>query len=168
MVPLSNVFECTIHCAACARSAVPCTYTGTLPGPTPSVGVPDVWASSTSDDVPVARIMATSGWAIIAVRYSFWPWRMHWRACAGAPARSAAADRIRTVSFTHFRAARCGLTMSELRVLRQMSALKIVVAVGLVSGTVARMGPFGCAICVMPRSSSSAIAPTVFDRRMSS
>jgi len=44
----------------------------------------------------------------------------------------------------------------------------MVVAVGLVSGTVARMGPFGCAICVMPRSSSSAMAPTVFDWRMSS
>ena len=55
MVPLSKVFECTIDVAASGMSADRCTNTGTLPGPTPSVGVSDIWACSTMDVVPVAR-----------------------------------------------------------------------------------------------------------------
>jgi hypothetical protein len=80
-----------------------------------------------------------------------WPWVIIWIAFAGAPAASAAVARMRTVSLVHLRAARCGLMITGLRVFMQMSALKIVVDVGFVIGTVARIGPFGCAIWVMPR-----------------
>ena len=90
-----------------------------------------------------------------------------WRPAARRPL-SAASARMRTVSFTHFRAPRCALMISGLRVFMQMSALKIAVEVGLVIGTVARIGPLGCAISVMPRSWSCAISPTVRVWRMSS
>ena len=67
-----------------------------------------------------------------------------------------------------FLAPRCGLKITGLRVFMQISVLKIVVEVGLLTGMVARMGPFGCATSLMPSSWLCAITPTVFRERMSS
>ena len=88
--------------------------------------------------------------------------------CSGAPAATAASWTIRTVSWQHFRAPRCGLKMTGLRVFRQISALKMVVDVGLVTGVSARIGPIGCATSVIPRSGSWERTPTVRCRRMCS
>ena len=75
---------------------------------------------------------------------------------------------MRAVSRMHFRAPRCGLKITGLRVFMQMSALKIVVEVGLVTGMVASTGPRGWATSLMPRTGSWQITPTVFRFRMSS
>ena len=113
--------------AAAARSAEPCTYTGTLPGPTPKVGVPDACAVRTIEPVPVARISASRRWRISASKYSGWGFVTHWIAPAGAPAAVAASAQIRAASRMHFRAPRCGLKITGLRVFMQISDLKIVV-----------------------------------------
>jgi len=49
-----------------------------------------------------------------------------------------------------------------LRVLSAMSALKIVVEVGFVVGTIPAITPMGSAILVMPSASSRSITPAVF------
>ena len=51
--------------------------------------------------------------------------------------------------------------MIELRVLRAISALKMVVEVGLVVGVTPQITPTGSAIEIKPCSLSSAITPTV-------
>ena len=68
----------------------------------------------------------------------------------------------------HFRAPRCGLKITGLRVFMQISALKIVVDVGLVTGMVARTGPRGLATSLIPVTGSWLTTPTVFRARMSS
>jgi hypothetical protein len=93
---------------------------------------------------------------------------MHWMASRGAPAPAAASARIRVVSLMHLRAPRWGLKITGLRVFMQMRALKIVVDVGFVTGIVPSIGPFGCAISVMPPTGSWATTPTVRRLRMSS
>ena len=52
--------------------------------------------------------------------------------------------------------------MIELRVLRAMRALKMVVEVGLVVGTIPQTTPTGSAISVIPVNGSSLMIPTVF------
>src|SRR5512136_2487166 len=58
---------------------------GTLPGPTPSVGVPVSCAMRTIALVPVARISASCGWRMIRSRYSRGDLVTHWMASGGGP-----------------------------------------------------------------------------------
>jgi len=60
------------------------------------------------------------------------------------------------------RARGCGENTTPLRVLRQISALKIAVEVGLVVGTMPQMMPIGSAMVMVPKLSSSDNTPQVF------
>ena len=62
MMPLSNDLLLTIIFAAVLMSASAQIQAGALPGPTPMVGVPELYASFTMLLPPVARISDTSGW----------------------------------------------------------------------------------------------------------
>ena len=56
IVEQSKALLFTIASAAASTSALRSTYTGTLPGPTPSAGLPALWAARTIGVPPVARI----------------------------------------------------------------------------------------------------------------
>ena len=112
--------------------------------------------------------MASLGCRMIRSVCSVCGFVITWIEPGGAPAPSAAAAQIRTASRMHRRAPRCGLKITGLRVFMQISALKIAVEVGLVTGTVARIGPRGRASSVMPLARSSETTPTVRRARMSS
>jgi hypothetical protein len=112
--------------------------------------------------LPVARINESRGCAINSRDVSWVGFSMHCRQCSGAPALCAASMQMRMVSATHRRAAWGGLTINGLRVFSEISALKIAVEVGFVTGTKPRMGPMGRAISMMPLRGSSYTTPTVF------
>ena len=57
-VPLSNVFDMNICSTVNGTSALLPIKTGTLPGPTPIAGLPELYAARTSAVDPVASIMA--------------------------------------------------------------------------------------------------------------
>ncbi len=66
-----------------------------------------------------------------------------WMTPSGAPARTAAAARVRAASAEHSRASGCGLTTTALRVIRASSDLTNTVATGLVDGVSASTTPAG-------------------------
>jgi hypothetical protein len=80
----------------------------------------------------------------------------------GQPAASAASRTMRAASVVHFLARGCGEMRMALRVLRQISVLKMAVEVGLVVGMTAATTPRGSAIFFMPKAGSSSMTPQVF------
>ena len=62
---------------------------------------------------------------------------IHWMQCSGAPAATAASRTMRAASTLHRCAAGWKAKMIGLRVFSAISALKIVVEVGLVTGVIA-------------------------------
>ena len=138
------------------------TYAGTLPAPTPSAGLPHEYAARTIALPPVARISATPGCCISAVVAAIDGCSTHWMQSLGAPAATAASRTTRAAATDELCALGWNAKMIGLRVLSAMSALKIVVDVGLVTGVTPQITPTGSAISVMPVSSSCEMTPTDF------
>ena len=63
---LSNALLSTMRRAAALMSALASTKTGTLPGPTPSAGLPDEYAARTTPVPPVATMTSVRSSAINA------------------------------------------------------------------------------------------------------
>src|SRR3954451_17516542 len=120
---LSNDLESTIHWAAARRSAVASTSTGTLPGPTPSAGVPERYAARTTAFPPVATITLVRGSVIRASIKGMVGSVTTCTTPAGAPAASAAAPSTRAASAHTRLAMGWGLTTTALRVIRLSSTL---------------------------------------------
>ena len=85
---------------------------------------------------------------------------------SGAPASMAAAFRMRTASPMQFRALGWGETISALPALTEISALKMVVLVGLVLGTRPATTPTGMATSSIFFCVSSRMMPMVFSSLM--
>ncbi len=87
---------------------------------------------------------------------------IHCTQCSGAPAATAASRTMRAASALHRWAEGWKAKTIGLRVFSAMSALKMVVEVGLVTGVTAHTTPTGSAISTMSSMSSRAMTPTVF------
>ena len=137
------------------------TYTGTLPGPTASVGLPEEYAARTIAEPPVAITTAIRRWLISSrVPSSVVP-EMHWIKPAGAPASSAASDMMRAVSAPQRRPRGCGACTIALPALTAESVLKMTVEVGLVTGISAATTPIGSPIATTLVVSSRHSTPSV-------
>ena len=162
IVEQSNDFDFTINAAACAISALRSTYTGTLPGPTPIAGLPELCAARTTASPPVAINMLTaqcfinsfSAGIVTVVKHAIRP--------LGIPARSPASDMMRTVSLVHLIALGCGEIIMALRALTAINTLNIAVEVGFVEGVKPASTPTGQPISTIFFASSREITPTVF------
>ena len=104
----------------------------------------------------------TSGWFMSAPVASSEGTSTHWTQCSGAPAATAASRTTLAAAIEHSRALGWKPKMMGLRVLMAMSALKIAVEVGFVTGVMPAMTPTGSAISVIPVIGSSLMMPTVF------
>ncbi len=96
---------------------------GTLPGPTPKAGFPELYAARTMSEPPVARITAVFRWRISSCVPSSVGADIASTRSRGAPARSAASAMIRTASSMHFTARGCGHITIALRPFTLISAL---------------------------------------------
>ena len=162
MVPLSKVLESMMRLTASGMSAERSMNEGPLPGPTPSAGLPELYAACTMAEPPVARMMPVSlldmsSLVACMVVVSMTPMRP-----AGAPAFAAASCTTRTAAVVHFLAPGWGLTMMALPALSEMSDLYITVEVGFVDGMIAATMPMGTAISRILFSRSSLMTPIVF------
>ena len=133
---------------------------GVLPAPTPTAGLPELYAAFTMPGPPVARIMSAS-FIIIAesgtVGSSIQP-----IISSGAPAFTAASRTILAASMVLFLALGCGEMIKPFLVLRARRDLNIAVEVGLVVGMIAAITPTGSAILVIPNPGSYSRTPQVF------
>ena len=160
IIPLSNVFEWSTDETANLISAVEWNIAGVFPAPTPTAGLPELYADLTIPGPPVAKIKsdafincadnATLGSSIHAIIFS------------GAPAFIAAFKTIFAASIVHFFALGCGEKTRPFLVFKASNALKIAVEVGLVVGTTAAITPIGSAIFFIPYALSSSRIPQVF------
>ena len=153
--PQSNIFPETISATAFFMFAVRSMNAGTFPEPTPSAGLPELYAARTIGLLPVARITAVSLCFINSFVPSIEGVDMHAINPCGAPARSAASATIRAASKVHFAARGCGLATNPLRPFTEIIALNITVDVGLVEGINAATTPIGSPISTMLFSLSS-------------
>ena len=95
-------------------------------------------------------------------------WLRHTTRSGGPPARSMARRTTSQVSAMQRFARGCGLMTTALRPFTEMSALYIVVDVGLVVGTMPATTPTGVATSCSPARSSRDTNPTVRSSRMES
>ena len=79
----------------------------------------------------------------------------------GAPAATAASSTTLAAAIVLLLALGCGLMIIPLRVLSEISVLKIAVDVGLVVGITAATTPIGSAIFLIPNDLSSSMTPHV-------
>ena len=114
---------------------------------------------------PVARMVATPGCFISEEVPSIEGFSIHCTQFSGAPAAMAASRTIWAACAEHCWAEGWKEKIIGLRVFRAIRALKMVVEVGLVVGTMPHTTPTGSAISVMPVTSSSLMIPTVFKSR---
>src|SRR5581483_11853728 len=133
-IELSKLLLSTIRLAALARLAVASTSTGTLPGPTPMAGVPELYAARTTGTPPVATITDVRSSVISALISGTLGSSTTWITPSGAPAATAAAAIVRAASAQHSLASGCGLSTTTLRVMSVSRHLKNTVATGLVDG----------------------------------
>src|SRR4051812_28003691 len=140
---LSKLLDSISSLAAVATSAVWSTSTGTLPGPTPSAGLPERYAARTTALPPVATITLVRGSVISASIRGIVGSVTTCTTPVGAPAASAAAPSARDASAHTRLAIGCGLTTTALRVIRLSRILKYTVATGLVDGVSASTTPAG-------------------------
>src|SRR5699024_2278287 len=124
-------------------SAVESTMTGTLPGPTPSAGLLELYAERTTPVPPVATITPVRGSPMRVSTRGIVGFSTHWTIPLGAPAASAAWARTRAASAQTCLAIGWGLMTTALRVISARIVLKYVVATGLVEGVMARTTPAG-------------------------
>ena len=123
-IELSNAFESARQAAACATSALASTSAGTLPGPTPSAGLPERYAARTTAVPPVATITSTPRSAISASISGIVGSSTTCRQPSGAPASTAARASSCTAATDVSRASGCGETTTALRVISASSTLK--------------------------------------------
>ena len=121
---LSNALESARQDAALATSAVASTSAGTLPGPTPSDGLPERYAARTTAVPPVATITSTPRSPISASISGIVGSSTTWRHPSGAPADTAACARTPTASTETLRARGWGETTTALRVISARITLK--------------------------------------------
>ncbi len=140
---LSNALLAAMRRAAAARSAVASTSTGTLPGPTPSAGLPDRCAARTTGVPPVATITSVTGSAISASMSGTVALATTWMTPSGAPASTATPASIAAASVQHSRAIGCGLITMAFLVSSAMMTLKKTLHTGLVDGVSASTTPAG-------------------------
>ncbi|MNV21575.1 hypothetical protein D3C71_1125140 [compost metagenome] len=145
-MPLSKVLERMMSVTAWSMSALFSMKAGTLPGPTPRAGLPQLYAALTIAAPPVARIRATSGLFIRALVLSIVGCSIHWMQFSGAPAFTAASCRIFAAAALQACADGWKPNIIGLRVLMEINALNIVVDVGLVTGVIPITMPTGSAI----------------------
>src|SRR5215470_1469791 len=131
---LSKALLAVISFAAAATSAVPSTRTGTLPGPTPSAGLPDRYAARTIAVPPVATITSVTGSDISVSTSRTVGSRTTWMAPSGAPAAVAASASRSAASVQQPFAIGCGLTTTAFLVSSDKMTLKKTLATGLVDG----------------------------------
>ena len=105
---------------------------------------------------------ATPSWFMSAFVASSDGASTHCTQFSGAPAATAASRTTRAAATEDSWALGWNAKMIGLRVLMAMSALKIAVDVGLVTGVMPATTPTGSAISVMPRIGSSWMTPTIF------
>lgn len=110
---------------------------------------------------PVARMSETPGWFMRRFVASREGVDTHWMQFLGAPAAMAASRTTLAAATEQPCAEGWKPKTIGLRVLSAMSALKIAVEVGLVTGVTPQMTPTGSAISVMPVISSRLMMPTV-------
>ena len=101
-------------------------------------------------------------WCISACESSMVGSSIHPIIPSGAPAATAASSTIFAASRVHRLARGCGLNTIPFRVFRTISALKIVVDVGLVTGTIPQITPIGSASVIVPAASSVSSTSQVF------
>ena len=154
-IELSKLLLSTIRRAASGRSASSATKTGTLPGPTPIAGVPELYAARTTAVPPVATIRLVRSSVISAWISGTDGSSTTWITPSGAPAATAAAASVRAASAEHSRASGCGLTTTALRVMRASSDLMNTVATGLVDGVSASTTPAGRGISTIRAAGSA-------------
>ena len=156
----SKVFEMSMSTTAMETSALRWMYTGALPGPTLTQGLPASFAAATALGPPVVQMKSMPSWWNRYCETSSVGSGITWRASGGSPARSPASWRIATARSAQ-RAARAeGRKTIALRVFAATIALKSTVEVGFVIGVSASTTPIGSATYSMPRSGSSSITPT--------
>ena len=159
-MPLSKVLEWMIEFTAFTMSQLGSRIAEALPAPTPRAGVPELYAAFTMPGPPVARMMSASFMRRFVLGRdgaSIQPMMP-----SGAPALTAASSTSFAAAIVQPLARGCGLMMTPLRVLREMSVLKIAVDVGFVVGITAAMTPIGSATRCRPAASSSSTTPQVF------
>ena len=162
-VALSKIFDAQILCAASARSALESIITGTLPGPTPMVTVPDFMARRTLFWLPVTT--TRSLWSIKAwVNALSTGGGRIWTRSSGWPALRSSCRIRRTVSIVVFWPAGDGAMMTALPPFKAIMDLLTGVAAGLVDGQTAPTTPTGLPYFTIPRSGRSSITPTVRTR----
>src|ERR1700684_4723671 len=98
------LFLATLLLAASAGSVLASTSTGTLPGPTPIAGVPDVYAARTTGTPPVATITCVRSSVISALISGTDGSSTTWMTPSGAPAATAAPASGLAASAQHSRA----------------------------------------------------------------
>ena len=156
----SNVLEISMSTTAIGTSAVRCRYTGALPAPTLSVGLPAALAAATAPGPPVVQMRSTPGWWKRYCETSSVGSGITCSASGGRPTSSPADCRI-SIARTAQRAARAeGRKIIALRVLVPTIDLNSAVDVGLVIGSSASTTPIGSATYSMPRCGSSSMTPT--------
>src|SRR5450755_298896 len=158
----SNVLETRMSTTAILMSALPCTYTGALPGPTLRQGLPAALAAATALGPPVVQMKSTPGWWNRYCETSSDGSGMTWSAWGGRPAASPAVWRISAARVAQRAARADGRMMIALRVLVATIDLNSAVEVGLVIGSSASTTPIGSATYWIARSRSSSMIPTDF------
>ena len=132
---------------------------GVLPAPTPRAGLPEEYADLTIPGPPVARIISASCISVLVI--SIEGTSTHPMIFLGAPAATAASSTTLAAAIVLLLALGCGLMIIPLRVLSEISVLKMAVDVGLVVGITAATTPIGSAIFLIPNDLSSSITPHV-------
>ena len=143
-------------------------YAGEFPAPTPSAGLPALYAAFTMPGPPVAMIIFTSLQCMSSLVAGIEVLVMQPMVFSGAPASTAACAMSSAARAVHFTADGCGEKTMALRALTAMIDLKIAVEVGLVDGTMPMSRPTGSATSMVPRAGSSWITPMVFISLMAS
>ncbi len=151
---LSNALLATMRRAAASTSALASTSTGTLPGPTPSAGLPDRYAALTIAVPPVATITSVTGSDISVSTSATVGSRTTWITPSGAPAPAAASASRSAASMQQPLAIGCGLTTTAFLVSRARRTLKYTLATGLVDGISASTTPAGRGSATILASSS--------------
>ncbi len=108
---------------AFGTSAVRSTIAGTLPGPTPYAGFPELYAERTIAAPPVARITEVSRWRISSVVPSAVGTSRMVTRSSGAPASAAARCNTSTAATEHRAARGWGENTMAFRAFTAISAL---------------------------------------------
>src|SRR6516225_5462859 len=133
-------------------SALRCTYTGALPGPTLRHGFPASFAAATAFGPPVVQMKSTPGWWNRYCDTSSDGSGITWSELGGRPTAWPASWSTSAARWQQRTARGDGRMTSAFRVLAQTIDLNSVVDVGLVIGSSASTTPIGSATYSSARS----------------